>query len=112
MLQRVTLLISLLLAVLSGYSARAAAEAIWIDVRSAEEYAAEYVPGAINVPYDAIGERIDEVTADRDQVIYLYCGSGKRAGMAQHALLELGYTEVVNIGGVEQARKARAAVEE
>ena len=82
-------------------------DAIWIDVRTADEYKQGHVPGAIHIPYEEIAVRIGEVTHDKGALIYLYCRSGRRSGIALEALSEAGFTNAVNIGGLEDAdRKA------
>ena len=86
-----------------------AGEALWIDVRSADEYASGHVEGASNIPYTEITARISEVTGDKDDLIYVYCRSGRRSGIAKQALMEAGYTNVINLGGLEDARKKAAA---
>jgi phage shock protein E len=83
--------------------------AYWIDVRTAEEYQQGHVEEAINIPYEEIVERIGEVTEDQDALIYVYCRSGRRSGIAQGMLLDAGYTQVINLGGLEEARKKAAA---
>ena len=93
-----------LLLVLVFSSATWAGEAIWIDVRSAEEYNTEHVDAAGNIPYTEISSRIGEVTGDKDALIYVYCRSGRRSGIAQNTLAEAGYTNVVNLGGLEDAQ--------
>lgn len=77
----------------------------WIDVRTAEEFAGGHVEGALNVPYDEIGDRIGAVELQKDDTIYLYCGSGRRAGIAKETLETMGYTGVTNVGGLEEALK-------
>lgn len=101
-------LLALLLSVAGSTSA---GEAHWIDVRSAEEFAADHLSGAINIPYTEIVERIDEVTTDKDAPIYLYCRSGRRSGIAQSALQQAGYTRVTNLGGLQDARVTAAKLE-
>jgi len=88
-----------------------AAEAYWIDVRSAEEYAADHLSGALNIPHTEIAERIGEVTTDKDAPIYLYCRSGRRSGLAQAALQQAGYTQVTNLGALQDARATAARLE-
>jgi phage shock protein E len=78
-------------------------EAYWIDVRTAEEYAAGHVSQAVNIPYEEITRRIGEVTTDNDALIYVYCRSGRRSGIAREALDEAGFSNVVNAGGLEEA---------
>ena len=85
-------------------SAAWAGEAIWIDVRSAEEYNTEHVAAAGNIPYTEISSRIGEVTGDKDALIYVYCRSGRRSGIAQSTLEEAGFTNVVNLGGLGDAQ--------
>ena len=80
-------------------------EALWIDVRSAEEFAAGHVQGAVNIPYTEIDVRIGEVTEDKDALVYVYCRSGRRSGIAQSTLEQAGYTNVVNQGGLQDALK-------
>ena len=82
-----------------------AAEAHWIDVRTVEEYNAGHVAGSVNIPYTEINGRIGEVTRDKDALIYVYCRSGRRSGIAQVMLKEAGFTNVVNQGGLEDAMK-------
>lgn len=86
-----------------------AGEAHWIDVRSAEEYASGHVEGASNIPYTEITARIGEITGDKDDLIYVYCRSGRRSGIAQQALREAGHTNVINLGGLEDARQKAAS---
>jgi len=75
----------------------------WIDVRTPDEFSEKHVPEARNIPYDQIGSGIDALHLKKDQEIYLYCGSGRRAGLAKETLDKLGYTHVVNIGGLDDA---------
>ena len=81
-----------------------AGDGIWVDVRTAEEFGAGHVAGAVNIPYDEITDRIGEVASDKDATIYLYCRSGRRSGIALEALREAGYNNAVNVGGLEEAR--------
>lgn len=80
------------------------ADAIWIDVRSADEYAGGHVEAAVNIPHTEIAGKISAVSGDKNQEIKLYCRSGKRAGMAKQTLEQMGYTNVTNIGGYEEAK--------
>ena len=73
--------------------------AMWIDVRTPNEYARGHIDKAVNIPYQDIGKRITEVTNDKNQKIVVYCASGHRAGIARETLLKLGYTDVTNAGG-------------
>jgi phage shock protein E len=82
----------------------------WVDVRTAGEFGAGHVAGAVNIPYEEITERIGEVASDKDATIYLYCRSGRRSGIALEALREAGYDNAVNIGGLEEARRKTAEI--
>lgn len=76
---------------------------IWLDVRTPEEFAAKHLEQAKNVPYQLIGEQISEYTTDKSAPILLYCRSGQRAGIALSVLEKMGYTQVRNIGSLENA---------
>lgn len=82
-----------------------AEEAFWIDVRSADEYRAGHVAQAVNIPHTEISSRTDELPVAKDGLIYVYCRSGRRSGLAQESLEQAGYTNVVNLGGLEDALK-------
>lgn len=86
----------------------ASVEAHWVDVRTAQEYATGHVEGAVNIPYTEIVERVGEVTVDKDATVYLYCRSGRRSGIAAEALEAAGFNNVVNAGGLEDARQFKA----
>lgn len=68
-----------------------------IDVRSAAEYATGHIPGALNIPFEEIAERIVEV--DTPNGVALYCMIGPRARKGEAALRSSGYTEVLHIQG-------------
>ena len=91
----------LLLALSAGIQAE---EALWIDVRSAEEYNTEHVSQAVNIPYTEIAGRIGEVTEDKEALIYVYCRSGRRSGIAKDTLEAEGFTHVTNLGGLQDAQ--------
>lgn len=61
-----------------------------VDVRTAEEFAAGHVPGAINIPHDQVASREAEFAVEGEREIVVYCKSGKRAGMALEALAASG----------------------
>lgn len=73
---------------------------IILDVRRPDEFAAGHIPGAINVPNETIG--IDEVPELplKDQLILVYCRSGNRSKQASAKLVNLGYTNIVEFGGI------------
>lgn len=70
-----------------------------IDVRSAGEYSAGHVPGAINVPHDAIASQLEQIKHLKGQPVMLYCRSGRRAEMAETTLSELGFSQIYHLQG-------------
>lgn len=68
-----------------------------LDVRTPEEYAAGHVPGAVNIPYDQLAQRLTDVPKDKDVV--LYCQSGRRAMLAASTLADHGYTRLGHLEG-------------
>ena len=68
-----------------------------IDVRSAEEYAAGHIPGALNIPFDQVAARISTVAAPHG--VALYCMVGPRARKGEAALLASGYEQVLHLEG-------------
>ena len=73
---------------------------ILLDVRTPEEFADGHIPGAINIPNENIGENDIAELPDKEQRIYVYCRSGNRSKQASAKLVNLGYTNVVEIGGI------------
>ena len=73
---------------------------IILDVRTPEEFADKHIPGAINIPNETIGtEEIPELP-DKDRLIMVYCRSGNRSKQASEKLATLGYTNIVEFGGI------------
>ena len=73
---------------------------ILLDVRRIDEFEEGHIPGAINIPNESIGtEEIAELP-DKNQTIYVYCRSGNRSKQAAQKLVELGYTNVIEFGGI------------
>ena len=73
---------------------------IILDVRTAAEFDEKHIPGAINIPNEAIGTDAIPELPDKDQLILVYCRSGNRSKQASEKLVKLGYTNVQNIGGI------------
>ena len=71
-----------------------------LDVRTQEEYDQGHIPGAIVISHEEIAERAEEVLTDKDQLILVYCRSGRRSKLAAEALVELGYTNIREFGGI------------
>ena len=79
------------------------ADPILIDVRTDAEWNDGYIETAIHIPLDKILEKIELVTKNKEQTIYLYCRSGNRSGKAEKALQSIGYINAKNIGGINEA---------
>jgi phage shock protein E len=77
-----------------------------LDVRTAEEFAAGHVPGAINVPHDQLQGRLGELAALRDKDLVVYCKSGRRSGLALEVLGKQGYTRLSHLDGDMQGWEA------
>lgn len=73
---------------------------IVLDVRAQEEYDEGHIPGAIVIPHTEIEDRAEEEMPDKGQLILVYCRSGRRSKIAAEALVELGYTNIREFGGI------------
>lgn len=73
---------------------------IILDVRRSDEFADGHIPGAINVANESIGAESPAELADKNQLIYVYCRSGNRSKQAAEKLVALGYTNIVEFGGI------------
>ena len=73
---------------------------IILDVRTAQEYSEKHIPGAINIANESIGTEDIPELPDKDQLILVYCRSGNRSKQASEKLVKLGYTNIVEIGGI------------
>lgn len=71
-----------------------------LDVRTAQEYSEKHIPGAINIANESIGTEDIPELPDKDQLILVYCRSGNRSKQASEKLVKLGYTNIVEIGGI------------
>ena len=76
-----------------------AAGAVLLDVRTPQEYREGHIPGSQNVPLQQL-DKVEEVTENKDTVLYVYCRSGARSRQAVSLLKHMGYTNVHNIGGI------------
>jgi phage shock protein E len=85
-----------------------ASGALVIDVRTADEYADDHLPNAVNIPVQELGGRLDEVAAlvanDKTRPIVVHCAAGTRAAKAKAQLEAAGYSRVVNGGGLDDLR--------
>jgi len=73
---------------------------IILDVRTPEEFAEKHIPDAINIPNESIGTEEILALPDKEQLILVYCRSGNRSKQASEKLVKLGYTNIVEFGGI------------
>ena len=71
-----------------------------VDVRTPEEFSAGHIPGAINIPNETIGNHEIPQLPNKKQLILVYCRSGNRSKQASEKLVALGYTNIVEFGGI------------
>ena len=71
-----------------------------LDVRTPEEFAEGHIEGAILIPDYEIGEKAESILTDKDQLILVYCRSGRRSKNAASELATLGYTNIKEFGGI------------
>lgn len=111
-MKKIALVVSLSLALFCSNFAGAEAGnvAVWIDVRSSVEHMVDSIEGDPLISHSDIVDEVTVLYPDRDTEIKLYCLSGGRAGQAKTALEHVGYTNVSNVGGIEDARKLRKLV--
>ena len=80
-------------------------EIIVIDVRSLEEVKTGIIQDAIHIEWMQIDKEINNIDITKDHPIYLYCRSGNRSGKATVILKKIGFTNVINAGGIDEAAK-------
>ena len=80
-------------------ASRSTPGAILLDVRSVHEYREGHIPGSQNLPLQFL-EEVDNLAEEKDVPLFVYCRSGSRSYQATAQLLEMGYTNVNNIGGI------------
>ena len=73
---------------------------IILDTRTREEYDEKHIPGAILIPHDQIKQEAESVLKDKNQLILVYCRSGRRSKLASEDLVALGYTNIKEFGGI------------
>ena len=73
---------------------------IILDVRRPDEFAEKHIPGAINIPNEIIGTEEIKELPNKKQLILVYCRSGNRSKQASEKLVQLGYTNIVEFGGI------------
>ena len=73
---------------------------ILLDVRTPKEYADGHIPNAVNLPNETIGKEPPTILSDKAQRIFVYCRSGRRSQDAAAKLADMGYTNIVDFGGI------------
>lgn len=73
---------------------------ILLDVRTQEEFDAGHIPGAVLIPDYEITEKAQDILPDKDQLILVYCRSGRRSKGAAEELAAMGYTNIQEFGGI------------
>lgn len=81
------------------------AKTVVIDVRTPTEYQQGHVQGALNIDHSVIGRDIGSANVTKEDTVILYCRSGSRSSAAQRTLKAMGFNNVENYGGLEEARK-------
>ena len=71
-----------------------------LDVRTQDEYDEGHIPGAVLMPHDTVATVAEDTLTDKDQLLLVYCRSGNRSKLASQALADLGYSNVVEFGGI------------
>ena len=71
-----------------------------LDVRTQEEYDQGHIPGAVLIPDYEIKQSAQDILPDKDQLILVYCRSGRRSKNAAQVLAEMGYTNIKEFGGI------------
>lgn len=73
---------------------------IILDTRTQTEYDEGHIPGAIVISHDEIEEKAEKMLPDKEQLLLVYCRSGRRSKLASEALVKLGYTNIKEFGGI------------
>jgi phage shock protein E len=81
--------------------------ALLLDVRSAEEFAEDYIQGAINIEWDKTDDLIAAIGSSKQRMVVVYCGSGQRAGKAKAELEARGYSNIFNATGLEALKATK-----
>ena len=85
--------------------------AVLLDVRTKEEYAKEHIKGAINIPYSKIKKEkklLEQLIKNKkNKIIVVYCRTGRRSAIAKNILNKMGYSNVINHGGINTWKKVK-----
>lgn len=75
-------------------------DCIILDVRDQDEYDEGHISGALLIPYTEISKKAETMLKDKEQLIMVYCRSGRRSAIAAAALADMGYNNVKDFGGI------------
>ena len=75
-------------------------DAVLLDVRTPDEYAAGHIPGSLLIPFDEIKVKSDQLPQNKNTEIVVYCRSGRRSAIAADTLISLGYAKIYDLGAV------------
>ncbi|PAB61421.1 hypothetical protein CCE28_01610 [Anaeromicrobium sediminis] len=73
---------------------------ILLDVRTKDEYAEKHIPNSLLISVDELENQVEEKIPDKNTTIFVYCRSGRRSRIASEKLIEMGYTDVFDLGGI------------
>jgi phage shock protein E len=82
-----------------------ATESLIIDVRTDSEWNAGFIEDATHIPINDLEKRLMEIQEFKDEPIFTYCAAGKRAERAKNLLIRNGFSNVTNLGGIQDASK-------
>ena len=74
---------------------------ILVDVRTEDEYNVEHIPDAVLLPLDNIADDAEAMIPDKEATYFVYCRSGNRSATASAQLVEMGYTNIYDLGGIK-----------
>ena len=75
-------------------------DVIILDVRTQEEYDGGHILNAVVLPHDEIREKAESVIGSKDRTVLIYCRSGRRSEIASRELIDMGYSNVFDFGGI------------
>ncbi|WHH61486.1 rhodanese-like domain-containing protein [Petroclostridium sp. X23] len=74
---------------------------ILLDVRTEEEYQEKHIPQSVLIPLEILEKEMQDKIPDKNTVIFVYCRSGRRSANASEILVSLGYTNIYDLGGIQ-----------
>ncbi len=103
MMKRIWLYFFVVMLVVVSCTSVGSSEIVLIDVRTNDEWVEGHLEGAVHIPLDMLAGEIANVVDDKSRKVGVYCLSGGRAEQAKLLLESMGYTNVTNYGGYEEA---------